>query len=74
MRGIICSVVIAALCACGDDTTTTITCGEGIEGTLTATGSVEVTTDAGKDLRGAAIGAGPSTTLPSLPVSIKCAS
>jgi hypothetical protein len=73
MRGIICSVIIAALCACGDDGTTTITCGEGTEGTLGASAPVEVTADAGKDLRGAAIAAKASTTLPAAAVSIKCA-
>jgi hypothetical protein len=73
MRGIICSVVVAALCACGDDGTTTITCGEGTEGSLSASAPVTVTADAGKDLRGAAIATGPSTTVPAAPVSIKCA-
>jgi hypothetical protein len=74
MRGICCLVVIAATAACGDDPTTTITCGEGTDGTLTADAPVVVTEGAGEDLRGAAIAAGPGTTLPGAPVSIQCAS
>jgi hypothetical protein len=73
MRGIICFVVIAAAAGCGDDPTTTITCGEGVEGSLTATEPLTVSAGAGEDLRGAAIAAGPGTTIPSSPVSIKCA-
>lgn len=73
MRGICSLVVIAALAGCGDDPTTTITCGEGTQGALTAGEAVTVTADAGKDLRGAAIAAGPGTTLPGAPVTIQCA-
>jgi hypothetical protein len=73
MRGICCLLAIAALVGCGDDPTTTITCGDGTEGTLTTGDAVTVTAEAGKDLRGAAIAAGPGTTLPTTPVSIKCA-
>jgi hypothetical protein len=72
MRGLHYLVIIAAT-ACGDDPSTTITCGDGVEGSLTASAPVMVTDDAGKDLRGAAIAAGPGTTIPSAPVSIKCA-
>lgn len=73
MRGIFSLVILAAAAACGDNTTTEITCGEGAEGMLVTGTPVEVTADAGKDLRGAAIAAGPGTTLPSAPVSIACA-
>ena len=73
MRGICSLVVIATLAGCGDDPTTTITCGEGIEGSLTASAPISVTADGGKDLRGAAIAVGTGTTVPSAPVSIKCA-
>lgn len=73
MRGISSLVAIAALAACGDDGTTTVTCGEGVEAMLAAGAPVEVTAEAGKDLRGAAIAAGPATTIPSAPVSIRCA-
>jgi hypothetical protein len=67
-------IAIAALAGCGDDPTKTITCGTGTTGTLTATTAVEVTGDSAKDLRGAAIAAGPGTTIPSGEVSIECAS
>ncbi|HEY5951449.1 MAG TPA: alpha/beta hydrolase-fold protein [Kofleriaceae bacterium] len=73
MRGIIWTVVIAAAAGCGDDPSTTITCGEGAEGALTADAPLTITADAGKDLKGAAIAAGSGTTIPSQPVSIKCA-
>ncbi|HEX5060840.1 MAG TPA: alpha/beta hydrolase-fold protein [Kofleriaceae bacterium] len=75
MRGIICFVVatLPALGACGDDPSTTITCGDGTEGALTATAPLTVTADGAKDLRGAAIAAGPGTTIPSTPLTIKCA-
>jgi hypothetical protein len=74
MRGTFCLIGIAALAGCGDDPTKTITCGTGTSGTLTATTSIEVTADGGRDLRGAAIAAGPGTTIPSGDVSIQCAS
>jgi hypothetical protein len=73
MRGIHYLVAVCALAACGEDGTTTITCGDGAEGTLTADAPLTITAGAGKDLRGAAIAAGPGTTLPTAPVSIKCA-
>src|SRR5262245_56465849 len=73
MRGICTLVAIAALSGCGDDPTTTITCGEGTEGALTASEAIMVTAETGKDLRGAAIATGPGTTLPSTAVSIQCA-
>lgn len=65
---------LAALAACGDDPTTTITCGTGTEGMLADGSPVQVTSESGADLRGAAIAAGPGTTLPAAPVSIACAS
>lgn len=65
-------VSVAVLTACGgDDHSTTITCGDGTTGTLTAGGSVEVT--AGDDLTGAAIAAEAHTTLPTGEVSVACA-
>ena len=64
---------IAALAACGDDPTTTIKCGSGTRGLLIATGPITVTDSGGADLRGAAIGAGAGTTIPSVPVTIECA-
>ncbi len=73
MRGIICSVIIATAVGCGDDPSTTITCGESHQAVLTASAPVAVIVDTGKDLRGAAIAAGPGTTIPSAPVSITCA-
>ena len=73
MRGICCLVIIAAASACGDDPSTTITCGEGTSAALTADAPVTVTVGGGEDLRGAAIAAGPGTTLPAAPVSIECA-
>jgi hypothetical protein len=73
MRGTLCFIAIATA-ACGDDPTTTITCGEGTEGMLAAGTPLEVTAGAGKDLRGAAIATGPGTTVPAAPVSIACAS
>ncbi|HUS32690.1 MAG TPA: alpha/beta hydrolase-fold protein [Kofleriaceae bacterium] len=73
MRGTLCLIAIAALAGCGDDPTKTITCGTGTSGALTASTAVEVTGDAGKDLRGAAIAAGPGTTIPTGEVSIECA-
>src|SRR5574338_117010 len=69
MRGLL---FLIALAACGsDDHSTTIKCGMGTSGTLTAGGSVEVTK--GDDLTGAAIAADTHTTLPATPVSIACA-
>jgi hypothetical protein len=69
MRGLL---FVIALAACGsDDHSTTIKCGAGTSGTLTAGGSVEVTK--GDDLTGAAIAADTHTTLPAAPVSIACA-
>src|SRR6185369_10337280 len=50
MRGIHYLIIVCALAACGDDGTTTITCGDGAEGALPLT----ITAGAGKDLRGAA--------------------
>src|SRR5947207_9231287 len=65
--------VSAALCAvaCGDDQSTTITCGDGTSGALSVGGTVAVTR--GADLNGAAITAGSKTTIPSGEVSIACA-
>ncbi|HSD88942.1 MAG TPA: alpha/beta hydrolase-fold protein, partial [Kofleriaceae bacterium] len=74
MRGTLCLIAIAALAGCGDDPTTTITCGTGTQGTLTADSPVSVTGDGGADLRGAQIAAGPHTTIPGTAVSITCAS
>jgi hypothetical protein len=73
MRGIICTVIIATAAGCGDNPSTTITCGESHQAVLTANAPVAVIVDTGKDLRGAAIAAGPGTTIPSAPVSITCA-
>jgi hypothetical protein len=73
MRGIICLVVALATAACGDDPTTTLVCGDGTDGALTAGASIEVTAESGKDLRGAAIAAVAGTTIPSAPVTIECA-
>lgn len=69
-------VVVSAflLAACGDDGgSTTITCGEGTSGALSAPGHVEVTAGSGKDLKGAAITAEAKTTAPSGEVTIACA-
>jgi hypothetical protein len=66
-------ITTGALAACGDDPTTTIECGTGTDGALTASAPVRVTADGGKDLRGAEIAAGPGTTLPAARVSIACA-
>jgi pimeloyl-ACP methyl ester carboxylesterase len=74
MRGTLCLIAIAALAGCGDDPTTTITCGTGTQGTLTADSPFSVTGDSGADLRGAQIAAGPHTTIPGTAVSIACAS
>jgi pimeloyl-ACP methyl ester carboxylesterase len=65
--------VSAAFCAaaCGDDQSTTITCGDGTSGALSVGGSVTVTR--GADLNGAAITADTNTTIPSGEVSIACA-
>jgi Putative esterase len=71
MRGTFSLVTVITLAACGDDPTSDIKCGVGTQGTLTATGAVTV--DGGDDLRGAAIAAGPGTTLPTAAVSIACA-
>lgn len=73
MRGILFLAVIAATAACGDNQSSAITCGEGIEGSLSTGAPIEVTAESGQDLRGAAIAAGPGTTIPSAPVSIACA-
>ena len=61
------------LVACGDDGTTTIKCGTGTSGALSAGASISVTADSGADLRGAAIAAGAKTTVPSGDVPIACA-
>ena len=74
MRGPLYLVPIAMLAGCGDDPTTTITCGTGAEGTLTADAPVSVTASNGADLRGAAIAAGTGTTIPATAVKISCAS
>lgn len=74
MRGPLYFVPLAILAGCGDDPTTTITCGTGTEGTLTADAPVAVTASNGADLRGAAIAAGPGTTIPTSAVKISCAS
>jgi hypothetical protein len=63
-------IVIAG---CGDDPTTTITCGTGTSGTLGVDEPVEVTGEGGADLRGAKIEAEAKTTLPTGDVSIECA-
>jgi pimeloyl-ACP methyl ester carboxylesterase len=77
MRGTLYPIAIAsiaaALVACGDDPTTDLKCGTGTQGLLTATGPITVTDSDGADLRGAAIGAGPGTTIPANPVTIRCA-
>ena len=73
MRGTLFLIGICSLAACGDDPTTTITCGTGTEGSLSASAPVVVTGDGGADLRGAAIAAGPGTTIPNQAVSIQCA-
>lgn len=69
MRGLLFLLLVVA--ACGEDHTTTIKCGMGTSGTLTAGGSVEVTK--GDDLTGAAIAADTHTTLPAADVTIACA-
>jgi hypothetical protein len=68
-------VVSVALIAagCGDDPTTTITCGTGTSGALGIDEPVEVTAEGGADLRGASIAAEAKTTLPSGDVTIECA-
>ncbi|MEO7095534.1 MAG: hypothetical protein ABI175_19920, partial [Polyangiales bacterium] len=62
-----------AVVGCGDDGTTTITCGDGTSGALAVGGTVEVTSGSGKDLKGAAVGAEAHTTAPSGEVTIACA-
>ena len=71
MRGVLSLVVVLA--ACGNDQTTTITCGTGTQGTLSTASPVAVTDEAGADLRGAQIAADAHTTLPSSAVTIACA-
>lgn len=70
-------VVVSGLCAlaaCGDDGgSTTLVCGEGTSGALTVGGSVAVTGDDGKDLKGAALAAEAHTTVPAGDVTISCA-
>ena len=73
MRAVLYLYAIAALAACGDDPTTTIKCGTGTKGLLTATGPIEVTDTDGADLRGATIAAGAGTVIPTTPVTIACA-
>lgn len=60
---------------CGDNATNNpeIVCGTGTTGALMAGATVEVTSDSGNDLKGAAIAAGDRTTLPASEVSIACA-
>ena len=69
MRGLI-WISILALGGCHSSD---ITCGVGTQGRLTADAPVTVTSDSGDDLRGAAIAAGPGTTLPAADVTIDCA-
>lgn len=64
---------LGSLAGCGDDPSTTITCGTGTEGTLSASAPLTVTGESGADLRGAAIAAGPGTTIPAGKLSINCA-
>ena len=75
MMGIRLFVVSVAVVAagCGDDQTTTITCGTGTSGSLAVDSPVEVTGEGGADLRGAAIAAQAKTTLPAGDVTIECA-
>lgn len=74
MRGTLYLVPIAMIAGCGDDPTTTITCGTGTEGVVTADAPISVTASNGADLRGAAIAAGTGTTIPATAVKISCAS
>lgn len=74
MRGLLHLLSFAVLAGCSDDPTTTITCGDGTEGTLTADAPVSVTASRAADLRGAAIAAGAGTTIPAAAVKISCAS
>lgn len=71
MRGACCLVVVLA--ACGNDQTTTITCGTGTQGALSTGSPVVVSDPAGADLVGAQIAADDHTTIPGSPVSIACA-
>ena len=64
------ALVLCLLSACGNDQTTTITCGTGTSGSL-ASGAVTVS--GGADLTGASVAAGPNTTVPSGDVTIDCA-
>jgi pimeloyl-ACP methyl ester carboxylesterase len=73
MRGTLYLIVIAALAACGDDPTTELKCGTGEKGRLVEGQPIVVNGESGADLRGAAIAAGPGTTLPDDPVTIECA-
>ena len=75
MMGIRLYVVSVALLAagCGDDQTTSITCGTGTSGALSVDQPVEVTAEGGADLRGAKIEAEAKTTLPAGEVTIECA-
>jgi len=68
-------LLLCLLAACGDDDggSTELDCGEGTSSLLSPNGTVEVTADAGKDLRGAAIHAQAATRPPSAAVSIACA-
>ncbi len=74
MRGT-CFLVVAALglAACGNNQSTTITCGTGTQGVLSADSPVAVTGGGAEDLAGAQIAADPATTLPTTAVTIACA-
>jgi hypothetical protein len=75
-RGYLALFTLVTVGCGGDDgpsTSTEIVCGTGTSGALTAGGSVSVTADDGKDLKGAAITAEAKTTLPGADVSIACA-
>ncbi|MBA3464137.1 MAG: hypothetical protein H0T46_29550 [Deltaproteobacteria bacterium] len=76
MPGIRLYVVCCALVAtgCGDDGgSTNLVCGDGTNGALAVGSKVEVTSGAGKDLKGAAIEAEAKTTAPTGEISITCA-
>ena len=58
--------------ACSTSKSTTITCGTGTSGVLTASAPVEVTAGAGEDLQGAQIAADTHTTIPTASLAIAC--
>ena len=71
MRVLFCLAALAAVPGCNPSSE--IKCGTGTSGQLSVGAPVVVTEGSGEDLRGAAIAAGPATTIPSGEVTIECA-